>query len=71
MPEPAPINTGDQSETRLKSPADKTGDSDLRTVASASDESPDRDTQSWEGTEPGESIGLVDPRREIPNPPGL
>ena len=35
------------------------------------DESPDIDTAAWEGAEPDEAIGLVDPRPEIPNPPGL
>ena len=39
--------------------------------ASPSDESPDRDTPAWEGAEPTEAIGLVDPRHEIPTPPGL
>ena len=35
------------------------------------DESPDIDTAAWEGAEPDEAVGLVDPRPEIPNPPGL
>lgn len=40
-------------------------------AGAASNEAPDRDTPAWEGAEPGESVGLVDPRHEIPNPAGL
>lgn len=36
-----------------------------------SDESPDRDTPAWEGSEPSDAVGLIDPRPEIPTPPGL
>ena len=38
---------------------------------SASDEAPDHDSPAWEGAEPKHAVGLVDPRHEIPNPPGL
>lgn len=38
---------------------------------SGSNEAPDRDTPAWEGAEPEDAVGLVDPRPEIPNPPGL
>ena len=39
--------------------------------SSPSDESPDRDTPAWEGAEPNDAVGLIDPRPEIPTPPGL
>ncbi len=35
------------------------------------EEAPDRDTPAWEGADPDDAVGLVDPRREIPSPPGL
>ncbi len=38
---------------------------------SPGDESPDRDTPAWEGSQANDPVGLVDPRREIPTPPGL
>ncbi len=36
-----------------------------------SNEAPDRDTPAWEGAEPTDAVGLVDPRHEIRTPPGL
>ena len=39
--------------------------------ASPQREGADRDTPAWEGAEPDDAVGLVDPRREIPNPPGM
>ena len=38
---------------------------------SPQEEAPDRDTPAWEGSDPADSVGLVDPRREIRTPPGL
>ena len=54
-----------------QSPDEGEGIVNLKPIPSASDEAPDRDTQAWEGSQPEDSVGLVDPRHEIPNPPGL
>ena len=37
----------------------------------SSNEAPDEDPSAWEGTTPDDAVGLVDPRHEIPIPPGL
>ena len=34
-------------------------------------EDPDLDSTAWEGAEATDAVGLVDPRHEIPNPPGM
>lgn len=47
------------------------GETNPNPLTSPSDESPDRDTPAWEGAEGSDPVGLVDPRREIPSPPGL
>ncbi len=40
--------------------------------SSDSNEAPDGDPPAWEGSEPGEPTpALIDPRPEIPSPPGL
>ncbi len=53
-------------------PAPGDGD-ETKPTASTSDsnEAPDKDTPAWQGAEPNDAVGLVDPRPEIPNPPGL
>ena len=72
MPDPASVDpVADQPHTKAKTPADNAGASSLKPVPAATDEAPDRDTEAWAGSEPGDAVGLVDPRREIPNPPGL
>ena len=72
MPDQAPLDpVADQPDPQANNPAEKGGISSLKPIPTASDESPDRDTQAWEGSEPGDAVGLVDPRHEIPNPPGL
>ena len=35
------------------------------------DESPDQDPPAWLAPGPDDKIELIDPRHEIPNPPGL
>ena len=49
----------------------RTGDPQGSPPNPRSNEAPDRDTPAWEGPEPDDATGLVDPRHEIPNPPGL
>ena len=53
-------------------PAPDVGDETKSTATPAdSNEAPDKDTPAWQGAEPDDAVGLIDPRPEIPSPPGL
>lgn len=68
MPDPS---RPDDEQAPAMTPADVAGETNPTGAAKPSNEAPDRDTPAWEGAEPSDDVGLVDPRREIPNPAGL
>ncbi len=69
--QPAPNPNPDQSHRDRPTPPDQASQVPAEPMRSPQGEGPDRDTDAWEGAEPEDAVGLVDPRREIPNIPGL
>ena len=68
VPEMAPSGEGGNS---AANPLTAPNGPDRAREDAAMAEDPDLDTAAWEGTEADDAVGLVDPRHEIPNPPGM
>ena len=66
-----PLHSDSQPADPKSDPAAAPPDSPQSDSSSTMGETPDRDSPGWEGADPDETIGLVDPRHEIPTPPGL